>query len=211
MSMTYNSLTAQVLNYLDRTDTSTTAQVPYFIYQAEQRICRECKTIGLEQYVVGTFIPGTSVYPKPARWRRSIAMNVGNGTNFNTRNSVEIRDYDYIRSYTSDPTTQLGLPKFYGDYGYSNILVGPTPDSAYPFEWAYIELPQPISATNQMNWLTNYAPDALLYATLLEAIPYLKNDERIPVWQQMYDRALASLNAQDADRTVDRGQSRGSD
>ena len=37
-------------------------------------------------------------------------------------------------------------------------------------------------------------PDIYLYAALLEATPYLKNDARIPVWQAAYSRAIQTEN-----------------
>ena len=37
----------------------------------------------------------------------------------------------------------------------------------------------------------------LLYASLVEAEPYLMNDSRIQLWAGMYDRALAALTAAD--------------
>lgn len=208
--MTYNSLTAQMIKYLNRADTSTVDEIPTFISNAEQRICRECETVGLEQYVVGKFIPGTAVYPKPGRWRRNISMNFGSGINDDVRSPIVLRVYEYLVKYWPN-RTETGVPKFYSDYGYSNILIAPTPDADYPFEWAYLELPQPLSPTVQTNWLTNYAPDALLYATLLEAMPYLKNDTRLPIWQNLYDRSLASLKHQDSERIFDRGSKRDSD
>lgn len=210
MVMTYNSLVSQIEAYLDRNDKDTINQIPNFIYQAEQRIARESKNIGLVQYITGNFTVGVSVYPKPARWRRNITFNYGTGTQNNTRNPVFLQTYEYVRNYWPDPT-QTGAPKFYSDYGFSNFLIAPTPDQTYPFELGYLELPTPLSANNQNNWLTDYAPDVLLYATLLEAIPYLKDDERYQLWTDKYNTAIGSLNAQDDQRVVDRQSNRGAD
>ncbi len=208
--MTYNSLTAQILDYLNRSDADTIAEVPNFIYQAENRIARESKNIGLETYVVTILIPGTSVYQKPGRWRRTLSLNYGSGVGFNTRNQLFLRSYEYCRSYW--PTSTLTAPPlYYADYGYTNWLIAPTPDLAYPMEISYLELPLPLTPSNQTNWLTNYAPDVLLYACLLEAVPFLKDMELVPVWTSYYDRALASLNSQDDQRVVDRASNRSSD
>jgi hypothetical protein len=210
MSMTYNSLVNQLTAYLDRSDTSTINQIPNFISQAEQRICREAKNVGLEQYVSSAFTPTVPVYQKPARWRQNITLNCSTTVGGNVRNQLMIRSYEFIRiNYPDDTVT--GLPLYYSDYGYNNFLVAPTPDVAYSFELAYLELPEPISVTTQTNWLTNYAPDVLLYASLLESVSYLKDDERVPVWQQYYDRALASLTNQDTQRITDRASKRDSD
>jgi hypothetical protein len=100
---------------------------------------------------------------------------------------------------------------FYSDYGYDHLLVAPTPDQDYPFEFAFLQLPEPLSANVQTNWLTNNAPDVLLYATLLEATPFLQNDDRMPMWKEMYTRGLDSLNIQDDMRVKDRASNRESD
>ena len=60
----------------------------------------------------------------------------------------------------------------------------------------------------QSNWLTEYAPDVLLYAALLEATPFLKNDERVPMWTGMYDRAAQALNGEDLSKIMDRSANR---
>jgi len=203
MTLTYNSLIADVLGYLNRDDAATTAAIPLFISNAEQRICREAPTIGTESYVVGEFIAGNPVYAKPGRWRATLAINFGSGATYDFRNQLYLRDYDTVRNYWPDDTVQ-GFPKFYADYGYSNLLIAPTPNDNYPFELCYLELPEQLSAANQTNWLTNYAPDVLLYATLLETGSYLKDDERIPMWESYYGRAIASLKNQNHSRLLDR-------
>ena len=113
------------------------------------------------------------------------------------------RGYEYLRSYWPD-STQTGTPQFYGDYDYSHWLIVPSPDAEYPFEVLYYELPPLLSDEVQTNWITEYAPELLLYASLLEATPFLKNDERIQVWQTMYDRAAAMLNGEDLKKILDR-------
>jgi hypothetical protein len=62
---------------------------------------------------------------------------------------------------------------------------------------------------SQTNWITEYAPNLLLYAVLLEATPFLKNDDRIGTWQTMYDRASQAINGEDIKRVIDRAATRG--
>lgn len=211
MAMTFNSLVQQVLAYLDRNDASTVNQVPNFISQAEQRIATESKSLGLETYVYGAFTPSQSIIQKPARWRRTLSMNYGLPPDQNQRQQLQLRSYEFIRNYAPNPNDLSSFPMYYSDYGFDHILIGPTPAAAYHFELCFLQLPEPITVNNQTNWLTNYAPSLLLYAALLEAVPYLKADERVPIWQQYYDRALATLNAQDDQRVVDRASNRAAD
>jgi len=43
-----------------------------------------------------------------------------------------------------------------------------------------------------------------LYGSLLQAMPFLKNDERMPMWQQQYDAIMQTLIAEDKLRVADR-------
>ncbi len=72
-------------------------------------------------------------------------------------------------------------PMFYADYGYYNWLISPTPDQV------------------------------LLKAVLLEAMLDLKNDERIPVVEAEYVKAISSWNAKDELRKIDRYTDRKAD
>lgn len=214
--MTYASLQQQILAYLNRTDADLTAQIPNFIAQAQERICRESKSLGLETYITGNFLVGNPTLPKPGRWRRSLTFSYIIPDDFDPeiaapgRVQMFLRTYDYIRLFWPNDT-QVALPQYYGDYSYDYLLIGPTPSFPLAFEYAYLELPEPLSVVNQTNWLTNFAPDVILYASLLEATPYLKNDERIPVWEMYYNRGISTLNSQDDLRVLDRASDRKAD
>jgi hypothetical protein len=67
----------------------------------------------------------------------------------------------------------------------------------------FYERLQPLSSTNQTNWLTQNAPNAMLYGTLLQAMPFLKNDQRT-IFQQKYQEAMAVLKTEDQLRVGDR-------
>jgi hypothetical protein len=65
----------------------------------------------------------------------------------------------------------------------------------------YYAKPDFIDTSTASNIYLAYFPDALLYATLAEAEPYLMNDERVAVWGSLYDRALANIKANDKGAT----------
>lgn len=205
---TFTTLKEDVQRYLERgatmgTDPIIVEQLPRLINLAERRIARELKVQGFSTVVTGTLSAGQSVYPKPDRWRDTVSMNIGTGAGNTTRKQLFTRAYEYVRQYWPDETL-TGEPQFYADYDYTHWLFAPTPDADYPFEILYYELPPLLDDSVQSNWLTEYAPQLLLYGTLLEATPFLKNDERIPVWQSMYDRAAAMLNGEDLAKVLDR-------
>lgn len=123
------------------------------------------------------------------------------------RKFLKYRTKEVVEAYWPDPT-QNGEPRFYSDFGLSYILVAPTPILAYPFKWGYWELPQLLDASNQENYQTIYAPNLLLYSCLLEAVPFLKEDNRVPTWKGMYDEALGALSAEDIRKMRDRAMQR---
>jgi len=209
---TFSSLKEDVRRYLERgftlaSDEIVYEQLPRLINLAERRIARELKVEGLISVISSTMQAGLAVYPKPDRWRTTVSFNFGTGDQGNEYNQLFARTYEYVRSYWPD-RTQTGVPLFYAEYDYNNWIVAPTPDAAYPFEVLVYQLLPLLDDANQTNWLTEYAPQVLLYATLLEATPFLKNDERIQVWQQMYDRAAQSLNGEDLQKILDRSARR---
>jgi hypothetical protein len=96
------------------------------------------------------------------------------------------------------------VPKFYCDYDYDHWLIAPTPAEDYAYEVLYYERVQPLDSSNQTNWFTQNAPQAVLYGTLLQAMPFLKNDERIPMWQAQYTQVVQTLKIEDISRVGDR-------
>jgi hypothetical protein len=80
----------------------------------------------------------------------------------------------------------------------NEFVLAPIPDKAYTAEILYYVKPVELSSTVPSNaFLANY-PDALLYASLMEAEPYLINDARTATWADLYNRAIQNIN--DADQ-----------
>lgn len=207
-TMTFTTLKQDVQRYLERgatyaSDPVVFEQIPRLINLAERRIARELKVQGFINVVTGTLLEGEPIYSKPDRWRDVVSINIGTGVDGNNRKVLFSRAYEYLLSYWPN-RNETDEPIFYSDYDYDHWLIAPTPDAAYPFEILYYELPPLLDDSVQTNWLTEYAPQLLLYGTLLEATPFLKNDERIATWQQFYDRAAAMLNGEDLAKILDR-------
>lgn len=197
--MTYDSLNTMVLQYLERSDAAVVEAIPTFITLAEFEIAQQIKTLGQLQVVESTMTASNPVIQKPARWRKTVSMQVSlNGA----KSPVLLRKYEYLKSYTPNAAT-TGLPLYYADYDYDHWLIAPTPDQVYTFEVLYYERIAPLSSANQTNWITQNAPNAMLFGTLLQAMPFLKNDAR-QIFQQKYQEAIAALKMEDVSRVGDR-------
>ena len=197
--LTYDSLTTQVEQYLERNDQAVVQAIPTFITLCEFEIAQQIKTLGQQQVVDAVMNAGNAIIQKPARWRKTVSFNVTGSSG--TPSPVYLRKYEYLLNYNTGGTT--GQPLYYADYDYDHWLVSPTPDQAYPFQVLYYERLQPLSSDNQTNWITENAPNAMLYGTLLQAMPFLKNDQR-QIFQQKYQEAMAVLKTEDQFRIGDR-------
>jgi hypothetical protein len=93
-------------------------------------------------------------------------------------------------------TTDAGPPVNYTILA-SEIQFAPIPDTEYSIQMLYYGKPQYLSDSNIVNvFLSNY-PDALLYAALGEAEPYLMNDARLQTWAALYDRSITAISTAD--------------
>jgi len=197
--MTYDSLTSTVLQYLERSDTAVVNAIPTFISLAEFEIAQAIKTLGQLQIVESTMTASNAILQKPARWRKTVSMSVTVG---GKKQPVYLRKYEYLKNYWPD-ADETNVPLYYADTDWEHWYIAPTPDLAYAFEVLYYERIAPLSSTNQTNWLTQNAPNAMLFGTLLQAMQFLKNDQRV-IFQQKYTESLQSLKSEDVARVGDR-------
>ncbi len=203
MAMTYSSLITEVSDYLNRVDASLLNRIPDFITQAQITLADKENLLGFQTTSFGNLEIGTEKIPKPVRWRRNVSWYLKD-EDTGLRVPLLIRTLDYLRLYSPLGENSVGFPIYYSDYDYSYFLIAPAPDQAYYFEQTYKESLEPLSLTNQQNWLTTFAPKLLLSATLLETPDYLKDDERIAVWKSVYDEQLKDLTTQNQKRYQDR-------
>ena len=193
--MTYDSLVLNVQQYMERNDADFVAQIPSLIALTESKIAAELKTYLQLTVVETTLATNQTILAKPARWRKTVSMNV-NGQ------PVLMRSQDYVAQYQDESSN--GKPLYYAEYDYNNWNFAPKPDADYPVEIIYYAEIQPLDEANQQNLWTAIAPQAMLYGTLLQAQGYLKALDKLPVWKQYYTDAIAALKKEDNSRRVDR-------
>lgn len=198
-NVTYSNLLLLLPSYLERRDTAFRDQMPTFINLAENRIATDMKQEGFQAVVTGNFALA-NVQPKPAFWRETISFHYKISGEWV---DLKLRSLEYVKRYWP-ATAQTGLPAYYADYNINNFYIAGTPAVAYPFELAYFARLDPLSSANDENWLTLNAPQALLYACLLEAAMWCKNPAAEQKWQQQYLAAAGGLMNEDAERKEDR-------
>lgn len=208
--MTFSSLVVDLENYTERgtvNDPQVYRQIPRIINNAERSLADRLKIQGYRDVLKGMMTAQAPATNKPTGWRNTVSINFGAGVNANTRTLLRNRGYEYLRALYPDDSYHAP-PIFYADYDFNHWLWAPVPDQAYPFEAIIYRLPDLLSAQNQSNYLTTFVPNLLLYESLIGLEPFLREDARIPVWKDLRDEQLASINAEEIQKVVDRALSR---
>ena len=189
---TFTELKDAIADWLDRSD--LTARIPDFIALAEARINREIRIRPMEVRSTMTTTAGNQYFNLPGGYiqMRNIQLNT------NPTTPLEYITPEMLDRLYGSSTT--GKPRAYTLIG-DEIQLAPIPDSAYTLEMAFYEkftaLGDGTSGTVTSNWLTTNAPDILLYGALMEAEPFIKNDERVAVWLNGYGNAIDKLQKAD--------------
>jgi hypothetical protein len=185
---TYSDLQTSIANYLARSD--LTSQIPDFITFAENRLRRELRIRQMLKSVTTATVSGDNTIEIPADFlqvRDFVVMT----------NPIQPLSYSSPSALSNDPrASEVGVPLSYTILA-NDFQVSPAPDGIYTVKLLYFSAPAYLSSSNTTNVFLTTAPDALLYASLIEAEPYLMNDARINTWGTMYDRAIASLTKSD--------------
>jgi len=181
----YSELKDSVANYLARTDLTT--QIPDFIGLAERRMRREIRIRQMLASVELTCTAGNNKVTMPADFleARDFVV-VGNPTQPLNYLSPSALSRNAISSTSGKPKEYTILAE--------QFQLSPAPDAAYTLNLLYYAAPTFLSDSNTSNTFLVNVPDMLLYASLLEAEPYLMNDARLQTWIAMYERASTSVD-----------------
>lgn len=99
---------------------------------------------------------------------------------------------DKLDQLTNRVGVAISFPQWFTIYG-NNLWFAPTPDQDYSVQMIYRANVPSLSADNPTNWLITEAPDVYLFGSLMQAAPYLSDDDRIPIWQSKYEKAIQQL------------------
>jgi len=191
---TYAQLTTAIRNYTEvDANVLTQAIIDDFIMAAEHRINIDLPMDSDKFVQEGTLAADVNNIRSPggALFIRGVEIfNTANTTEEGTW--LERKDQTYLSEYIGrltgpegDLTGQdvTGLPKYYAMFGGAtgltdttsgSIYLAPTPDVNYKFRIYYNKMPVALSGSNTTTYISNYFPQGLLYACLVEAFGYLK-------------------------------------
>lgn len=185
---TYTELKSAVADWLNRDDLA--AVVPTFIALAETSMERALRTRKMLVRANATIDTQYSAVPSDFLEIRS--MKITSSSPIQPMYAQTIEAMDDLDA--KNPGT--GKPVYFCVVG-NQIRVHPAPSGNYTAELAYYSTINKLSASVASNWILASHPDAYLYGALLQAAPYLKDDERAGVWSGLYVAAIEAIKTAD--------------
>lgn len=208
---TYATLTTAIRNYTEVDSTVfTQAIIDDFIMAAEHRINIDLPMDSDRFVQTGTLVADDNTINSPAGAQFIRGIEVFNTTNTTEEGTwLEKKDQTYLSEFVGrltgpegDLTAQdvTGMPKYYAMFGGATALsdttsgglyLAPTPDANYKFRIYYNKMPVALSASNTTTYISNYFPQALLYATLVEAYGFLKGPmDMLTLYENKYKTSI---------------------
>jgi len=190
---TFAGLKTTIADYLNRDD--LTSVIPGFITIAEAKFNRKLRTRQMVKRATATLDTAFFAFPSDFLQAKEFQLNTNPITYLEF---ITEKQGDLLRQ---NSIVASGQPKYYTIVG-TQLEVIATPDSSYTGELTYYGKITALSDANTSNWLLAYAPDLYLYGCLLEAAPYLKDDERLAVWSTLYTNSLGDIEVADQRASV---------
>jgi hypothetical protein len=185
---TYSTLQSGAADWLDRDD--LTSRIPDFIALAETRFSRELRIRLMETTTTDSTVAGTRSYALPTSYLSGRWFSL---------NTDPITPLEYLTPEMMDRLwagSTSGKPMTYTIIG-DNYHLGPAPDAVYTVEIIYYKQVDALSDAAPTNTMLTNNPDVYLYATLLEAAPFLQNHSDIMIWKGAYDDAISKIQKAD--------------
>ena len=185
---TYSELQTAVANWLDRDD--LTDRIPEFIALAEARFNRVLRLRSMEAKYTANTVASQRNLALPASYIQMRNFQV-NSNPLTTLSYVTPEIYDRLWGGSTG-----GTPKFYTILA-NEVSFGPIPGSVMEVEMLFYKKFENLSGSVATNWLITNAPDIYLYGSMLEAEPFIMNDERVQLWAAALERGVSDLQEQD--------------
>ncbi len=183
MSFTYTELQTAIQDFTENSETSFVNNLPVFIRSCEDRILTVVDLEFFRKNATSQTTIGDPYISVPPDYRAPFSFQI---TSSNYKDFLLNKDVNFVQQYAVDAVANA-TPKYYGIFDVNNFILSPTPDLVYDVELHYYYRPASITAgaASGTTWLSENAPNALLYGSLVEAYTYMKGEQDI---MQLYEQ-----------------------
>ena len=201
---TYDNLVTDIRNYTEvDSNVLTAAIINRIIEDAEFKILREVPIDAYKKQSTGNLVTGQNTINVPAKTLFVKGVQVYDSTSAATGSNtyLEKKDETYLQEYVpSTESAKRGKPKYYAMFGGATgttdttsgrLFLAPAPDSTYVFKIHYEAIPDGLSSSNTTTYVSQYFPNGLLYACLVEAYGFLKGPiDMLTLYENKYKQEV---------------------
>lgn len=188
LDLTYAGLVASIMDFTNRSDLASV--IPDFIVAAESEMNRLIRCA--DMITSSTLAISTATTALPSTFNGMISFELPAGTGAPMRYIPP----EGLRALRQSAYSATGTPFAWSIVG-TNIETVPAPSGSLTCTIIYYGRLSPIGPSTSTNWLLTKHPDAYLYGALVQSAPYLKNDERLATWGQLFLKAINDINGSD--------------
>ena len=210
----YANLVTDIRNYTEvDSNVLTAAIINRIIEDAEFKILREVPIDAYKKQSIGNLVTGQNTINVPAKTLFVTGVQVYDATSASTGANtwLEKKDETYLQEY--QPSTESAArakPKYYAMFGGATgvtdttsgrLFLAPAPDSTYVFKIHYNAIPTSLVTDTGGTYVSQYFPNGLLYACLVEAYGYLKGPmDMLTLYEQKYKQEVQKFAAEQIGR-----------
>ena len=182
---TYSEIKSTIADYLNRAD--LTAVLPSFVTLAEAKFNRELRTRDMLVQAQETSSNQYVSLPTDFLQHYSLALDAASAQ----------PPMDYIgpqEAKVLKAQNRTASTTYYYTVIDSAFEIVPPPNADLDLDLVYYAKIPALSDSNTTNWLLTKSPDLYLYSALLEAAPYLKDDDRAQLWAAARQQVMDAMN-----------------
>ena len=204
----YANLVTDIRNYTEvDSNVLTAAIINRIIEDAEFKILREVPIDAYKKQSIGNLVTGQTTINVPAKTLFVKGVQVYTSTSAATGANtwLEKKDESYLQEYIPAETS-TGTPKYYAMFGGATgttdttsgrLFLAPAPSSTFVFKILYEAIPNSLVTDTSGTYISQYFPNGLLYACLVEAYGYLKGPmDMLTLYENKYKQEIQKFAAE---------------
>ena len=208
----YANLVTDIRNYTEvDSNVLTAAIINRIIEDAEFKILREVPIDAYKKQSIGNLVTGQTTINVPAKTLFVKGVQVYTSTSAATGANtwLEKKDESYLQEYIPAETS-TGTPKYYAMFGGATgttdttsgrLFLAPAPSSTFVFKIHYEAIPNSLVTDTSGTYISQYFPNGLLYACLVEAYGYLKGPmDMLTLYENKYNQEVQKFAAEQLGR-----------
>jgi hypothetical protein len=188
--MNYTDIINTSLSYSDRANSDEIqANMDNFLRIVEAKVNRKLQTRNQSKRAQIVLTADTEYYALPSDFAglRSIFTVV----------ETERKNFDYVTPEKMNVHITNNLNEYVYTIMGNSLQIHPTFDDTI-LQIMYYQRVTPLTATNDTNWLSNYAPDAYIFGTLCEINYFVKDVQTAGIWETRFNLIIDDIDLEDA-------------